>query len=306
VRIIKVSVIIPTFNAEKYIQNILENINSQDYEVIIIDSGSTDNTLNIVSNYQCKIIQIKKSEFNHGGTRNIAAKLSKGDIVVFLTQDAVPVDRSAIEKLIEPIIKNDYIGMVYGRQLPHQNAKLMGSFARIFNYPNKSCIKNLKDVEKLGIKTVFCSNSFSAYKKSIFEEVGMFPNHVILSEDTYVAAKMILAGYSIAYVAEAMVYHSHDYTILEEFKRYFDIGVFYGRENWILKNFSSAEGEGLKFVKEQAKFLLKNYAIHLYPELIIRNIAKYIGYRMGLNEKKIPLELKRKLSMHKGYWDKNH
>jgi len=285
VEIINISVIIPTFNAEKYIQNILENIISQDYEVIIIDSGSTDRTLNIVSNYQCEIIQIKKEEFNHGGTRNKAAMLAQGDIIVFLTQDAIPVESSAIEKLIEPIIKNEYIGMAYGRQLPHKNAKLMGSFARIFNYPNKSCVKNIKDVEKLGIKTVFCSNSFSAYKKSVLEEVGMFPSHVILSEDTYVAAKMILAGYSIAYVAEAMVYHSHDYTILEEFKRYFDIGVFYGREKWILENFSSAEGEGVKFVKEQAKFLLKNNAVHLYPELVVRNIAKYIGCQHRL---KIP------------------
>ena len=79
----------------------------------------------------------------------------------------------------------------------------------------------------------------------------------------------ILSGYTLAYVGEAKVYHSHSYTVWEEFKRYFDIGVFHQRENWILNSFGKAEGEGAKYVKSELKFLLKNNAWYLVPEWFI-------------------------------------
>lgn len=302
----KVSIIIPTLNAEKDLKmniELLKKYNKREgFEVIIVDSESLDNTVKLARDSEFEVLNIKKSEFNHGGTRNLAVNKSKGSIIVFLTQDAILKDENSIDNLIRPLIENKDIGMSYGRQLPHLNAKVMGAFARIHNYPEISSVKSIKEKEVYGIKTVFCSNSFSAYNTKVFQEVGMFPNNVILSEDTYVCSKMLKRNYKVAYVGDACVYHSHDYTIKEEFKRYFDIGVFYGRESWILEEFSKAEKEGITFVIEQGKYLLKNKNGHLILELVVRNAMKYLGYRLGLSEKKIPISFKRKLSMHKGYW----
>jgi rhamnosyltransferase len=303
----KLSIIIPTYNPGILIRNIFETIKSYsqrlDSEIIIIDSSSTDGSLDFLEKENVKVIRIPKSEFNHGGTRNKAAHLAKGDILVYLTQDAIPVDSHSIEKLIKPLVEDTKIGMAYGRQLPHANADFFGAFARNFNYPEESQIKTLKDVNKLGIKTVFVSNSFAAYRKEYLMEVGGFPTNTILSEDTYVAARMLKKGWAIAYVAEAQVYHSHNYTIIEEFKRYFDIGVFYGREKWILKEFAQAEGEGAKFVLEQLRAIIKEKKYYLIPSFFARNAMKFLGYRLGIYEKIIPLSMKKKISMHKQFWN---
>ncbi|KAF6512385.1 O antigen biosynthesis rhamnosyltransferase rfbN [Geobacillus stearothermophilus] len=303
----RLSIIIPTYNPGILIRNIFETIKpySQrlDSEIIVIDSSSTDGSLGFLEKENVKVIRIPKSEFNHGGTRNKAAHLAKGDILVYLTQDAIPVDSHSIEKLIKPLLENTKIGMAYGRQLPRADADFFGAFARKFNYPEESQIKTLKDVNKLGIKTVFVSNSFAAYRKEYLMEVGGFPTNTILSEDTYVAARMLKKGLAIAYVAEAQVYHSHNYTIIEEFKRYFDIGVFYGRENWILKEFAKAEGEGAKFAVEQLRAIIKEKKYYLIPPFFIRNAMKFLGYRLGIYEKIIPLTVKKKISMHKQFWD---
>ncbi|UYV54090.1 glycosyltransferase family 2 protein [Priestia megaterium] len=305
-----VSIVIPTYNPGKefkvLIRNLLENLRhlQEETEIIIIDSCSSDGSLDFIENEKIKIIKIKKSEFNHGGTRNLGANIAKGEILVFVTQDALPTSNYAIKKLIEPLLKNDLIGMTYGRQLPHPNADYFGSFARKFNYPTESSIKTKSDKHKLGIKTVFVSNSFAAYKKEILmSKIGGFPKDTILSEDTYVAAKMVKNGYSIAYTGEAEVYHSHSYTIWQEFNRYFDIGTFYGRENWILKEFSAAEREGNKFVVSQFKDILKSKKIHLIPSFFLRNLMKLIGYKLGIRENLLPVYIKKKISMHKQFWD---
>ncbi|WP_456364645.1 glycosyl transferase [Priestia aryabhattai] len=305
-----VSIIIPTYNPGKkfkvLIKKLLENLRhlQGEMEIIIIDSCSSDGSLDFIEDKKIKIIKIKKSEFNHGGTRNFGANIAKGEVLVFITQDALPANDYAIKKLIEPLLSNNSIGMTYGRQLPHPNADYFGSFARGFNYPTESSIKTKADKHKLGIKTVFVSNSFAAYNKEILlSKIGGFPKDTILSEDTYVAAKLIKSGYSIAYTGEAEVYHSHNYTIWQEFNRYFDIGTFYGRENWILKEFSAAEKEGNKFVITQLKDIWKSRRIYLFPSFFLRNSMKLIGYKLGIKENLLPVYIKKKISMHKQFWD---
>lgn len=301
-----VSVIIPTLNAEKYLPAILEKLRkylkSPTSEVIIIDSSSHDETVNVAQSYGANVIQIPRCEFNHGGTRNLAAKKARGDILVYLTQDALPVDETSIEKLIKPFYEYTDIGMAYGRQLPYPSTGFFGTFARYFNYGPQSQFKTLADVNRLGIKTVFASNSFAAYRREALELIGGFPTDVILGEDTYVAAKMIQSNLIVAYVAEAQVYHAHDYNIKDEFKRYFDIGVFHSREKWILDEFSKAESEGYNYVKEEFKYLLSQKKYYFIPAFIIRNASKYLGYKLGTFEEYIPLFIKKRLSMHKNYW----
>ena len=256
----KVSIIIPTFNAEKYLEKLLNGIQAQsikNYELIIIDSSSKDNTVKIAKEYTNNIIIIPQSEFDHGGTRTRAGQVAKGKILVYLTQDSLPFNDKSIENIIK-VFSNKDIAAAYGRQISYKETNPFGKHLRKFNYSETSYIRNRDDIKKFGLKTAFLSDSFAAYRKSSLEDIDWFKDGLILGEDTYVGAKMILKGYSLAYVSEAKVYHSHSYTVWQEFKRYFDIGVFHKSESWILEEFGKAEGEGIRFIKSEITYLLNH------------------------------------------------
>lgn len=299
-----VSVIIPTLNAEKHISHLLTQLYSQSIkpdEILVIDSSSDDKTVAIAESCGVKVITIDRKDFDHGGTRNLAAKQVRGDILAFLTQDAILAHPEALANLVA-CFDDPRVGASYGRQLPRPNANLIEAHARLFNYPPKSMVKSIADAPKLGIKTAFISNAFAAYRRTALMSVGSFPSNTILSEDTYVAAKMLLAGWKIAYCADAMVYHSHNYGFIEEFKRYFDIGVFHAREPWIRQAFGQAEGEGMRYVRSEFRYLWNENPM-LIPSAILRNMLKFISYKLGTIEQYLPIWLKRQLSMQKRFWD---
>lgn len=299
-----VSVIIPTYNAEFYLGKLLDKLIKQtlpNYELIIIDSSSQDKTVRLARKYTDKVIIIPASEFDHGGTRAKVAEIASGDILIYFTQDALPYDEYCLESILM-VFENKNVAAAYGRQLSYPETNLFGKHLRLFNYPDKTEFRNKDDIGKYGIKTAQLSNSFSAYRKSLLLEQGNFKDGLILGEDVYIGAKFILAGYTLAYIAEAKVYHSHNYTILEEFKRYFDIGVFHQCEKWILSSFGKAEGEGARYVKSELGFLLKNNAWYLVPEWLIRNGMKFLGYKLGKNYEKLPISLVKRLSMHSRWW----
>ncbi len=303
---IEISVIIPTYNAQHYLSTLLEKLRAQtvEFELLIIDSSSTDKTIDIAQKYTDHIIIIPQSEFDHGGTRTKAAKIASGEIIVFLTQDALPVDNDTIEKIVT-VFDDPDIGAAYGRQIPYPETSLFGKHLRSFNYPETSHRRNLQDKEKYGIKTVFLSDSFAAYRREALEKIDWIKDGLISSEDSYAGAMMLLAGYSLDYAAEAEVYHSHSYNIIQEFKRYFDIGVFYNNQEWILEKFGKAEGEGGKYVKSEFHYLLQNHAYLKVPEFFVRNGMKYFGYKLGQNYQHLPQSLITKISMHPLWWEKH-
>ena len=302
---IEISVIIPTYNAQHYFPKLLEKLKAQtvEFELLIIDSSSSDKTIEIAQKYTDRIITIPQSEFDHGGTRTKAAKIASGEIVVFLTQDALPVDTDTIEKIIA-VFNDPKIGAAYGRQIPYPETSIFGKHLRNFNYPETSHRRSLEDKEKYGIKTVFLSDSFAAYRREALEKIDWIKDGLISSEDSYAGAKMLLAGYTLAYTAEAKVYHSHSYSIIQEFKRYFDIGVFYNDQEWILEKFGKAEGEGGRYVKSEFHYLLQNHAYLRIPEFFTRNGMKYLGYKLGQNYQHLPQSLIEKISMHPFWWKK--
>jgi rhamnosyltransferase len=302
---IKTSVIIPTYNAEQYLPKLLEKLKAQTaaFELIIIDSSSSDKTLEIAQRYTDHIITIPQSEFDHGGTRTKAAKSASGEVIVFLTQDALPIDNNTIEKIVA-LFSTPEIGAAYGRQVPYPDTSIFGKHLRSFNYPETSHIRRYQDREKYGIKTIFLSDSFAAYRRKALEKIGWIKDGLISSEDSYAGAKMLLAGYTLAYAADAQVFHSHSYTLLQEFKRYFDIGVFYNTQSWILETFGTAEGEGGKYIKSELRFLFRHRAHLRLPEFFARNAMKYLGYKLGQNYHRLPENLITKLSMHPSWWAK--
>ena len=299
-----VSVIVPTYNASSYLPLLLTSLRgqTQPHELILIDSESDEETQRLLSSANANIVHIKKSEFNHGATRNLGLKLAMYDTVVFLTQDALPVSNKTLQQLVDMLYSQDSIAMAYGRQLPYSNTGVFGRFARIMNYPKQSLIKTRDMIPYMGIKTCSCSNSFAVYRKADLLAIGGFPTDTILGEDVSVAARFILQGKAVAYCAEAEVFHSHNYSLMEEFKRYFDIGVFHQEQKDVLNKFTQAETEGFKYIVEEWNYLRRNKHLDLVPEQIIRTIVKYLGYRLGRWEKHIPIYAKRKISMHSLFW----
>ena len=302
-----ISIIIPTYEASKHLGLLLESISSQtvkDFELIVIDSSSSDSTLDIAKSYNAKTTVIDQSEFDHGRTRTLAAEQAKGEILVYFTQDAKPCDRIAIEKLIKPIEEDDQVAAAYGRQLPAPDSTVFAQHLRLFNYPDKSQMRQLSDCYKLGIKTAFLSNSFAAYRRSDLAAIGYFKDGLIFGEDTYATAKMLLKGKKIAYAADAKVFHSHNYTICQDFRRYFDMGVFHRSEDWLLKEFGKAEGQGIKYIKSEITFLVKRKRFDLFPEFVLRILAKYLGYKLGDQNIYFPRCINKKFSINQQWWNK--
>ncbi len=300
-----VTVIIPTFNGEKELSSLLPALAHQniDFELLIIDSSSTDGTIPLAKKYADRVIRIPQVKFDHGGTRTLAAKEARGDILVFMTQDALPAHHDALQRLVHALKKQD-IGAVYGRQLPYPDTSVFGTHLRLFNYPEEaSYVRRFHDKEIYGIKTAFLSDSFAAYKKDALEEIGWFKDGLILGEDMHAAARLLMKGYGVAYCSEAKVYHAHSYSITEEFKRYFDTGVFHNNERWILDTYGHTKGEGGRYVRSEFKFLLSRYAYLHIPAFFIRNAAKYLGYKLGVNYHRLPKSWRQRLSMHPEWWN---
>lgn len=299
------ALILLTLNASKEIPSLFNAIakqTTQPNDILVIDSSSTDNTRELLSQYPAKVHIIPKNTFDHGGTRQLGVQLIDADIYLFLTQDAIPAHPECFENMIQALLQNDSIGCAFGRQIPHVNANPLSRHARLFNYPPQSIVKNYEDKKKYGVKTYFNSNSFAAYKKTALQKVGGFPSYLMLGEDNYVAAKMLMQGYSVHYTADACVYHSHNFNLLQEFHRYFSIGISHRDAHWLIEEFGTANSEGFRFILSELNFLIKNRQVHWIFKMIPSTLIKYVGYKLGLNEKKIPLFIKKRWGINPNYW----
>lgn len=300
----RIACIVPTYNGRNDLARLLDSLQKQtaSFDLFVVDSSSSDGTDELARSRVENVVTIPCSQFNHGGTRQMMVSRNPGyDIYVFLTQDAYLEDVDAIEHLVAPF-EDERVGAVCGRQLPHKDASPLAEHARLFNYAVTSVVKSFDDAPLMGIKTAFMSNSFAAYRGASLLAEGGFPEHVIFAEDMYVAAKMLLGGWKVAYAGNASCRHSHNYSLQEEFHRYFDMGVFHAREPWIRERFGGAGGEGLRYVKSELKFLGLS-RLYLWPSAIFRNACKLLAYKLGQKEQGMSLGLKKKLGMYKRYWD---
>lgn len=300
----KVACIVPTRNGGNDLRALFSSLKNQkqSFDLYVVDSESTDDSVEQAYSAGADVLKIPAEEFDHGGTRQlIINKLVGYDVCVFLTQDAELATPYSLAKLVEPF-QDRNVGATYGRQLPKENATPFAAFLRHFNYPGHSIRQSLASIPFLGMKTVFLSNSFAAYRRRALQEVGGFPEKVILGEDVYAAACLVSAGWEVAYIADAECFHSHNYSIFQEWRRYFDIGVFHSDESWILERFGSVGGEGRRFVIEELRYLSSEHKNLLLASLI-RNAGKFISYQLGKRERFLPCWVKRRLAMHSKYWN---
>jgi rhamnosyltransferase len=270
------AIVIPTLNAAskwpKFASGLLTCLNP--WQVLVIDSSSTDGTAELARSAGFRVYSRSRSAFKHGETRQIALELvPDADRFVYLTQDAILAD--AADALLDAF-ESPEAGVAYERQLPRHGAEPLQSDSRLFNYPAQSVVCNFASRKQFGLKTIFISDSFAAYRRSALEAIGGFAGDVIFGEDTIAAAMLLMAGCKLAYVAEARVYHSHSYTPRQEFKRYFDIGVLHARQADLLAHFGRAGGEGFRFVRSELGYFWPRQWF-LWPSALLGTALKLIS-----------------------------
>lgn len=300
----RISVVIPVLNAGSHLDALLPALKAQGLDpaqFLIVDSQSDDGSPARFRQFGATVEEIDRRSFNHGGTRQQAVEMRpEADIVVMMTQDAIPQGSDTVSRLVSAFA-DPKVGMAYGRQLPRRVARGIERHARLTNYPPQSETRAIEDRERVGVKTIFCSDSFAAYRTTALASVGGFPEDAFFAEDQLVAGRMLIEGWRIAYRGDAEVVHSHGYTIAEEFRRYFDVGVFHGRNRWLIDTFGAAEGEGLRFIRSELAYLARHDPVQL-PSAITRTFAKYAGYKIGAREAKLSNRWKQRLSMQPFYW----
>ncbi len=273
-----VAVIIPTYNAGVKFLDLLNSLDNQDIKFsqkIVIDSSSTDNSVELANDYGFEVLSIDKKDFNHGlsrdkAIRHVLSKDSSIEFVLLLTQDVVFKTTDTVSKLLA-VFKDRKVSAGYGRQLTDSNSSLLERSSRKFNYPEVSMIKTIDDINCLGIYTAFLSNSFAMYRVSDYLSMGGFSD-TNFGEDMLLAGKMILDGRHIAYVSDAKVVHSHPYSIKLEYERGASISKMHLSNSWLLEKFGSAEARGNK--------LLFSVKFYLIPLLILEALPKYFGYKL--------------------------
>ncbi|WP_252237137.1 glycosyltransferase [Clostridium sp. ZBS17] len=281
----KISIICPLYNAENYIYNLNNNIltqgvdSEQELEILYILTKSNDNSENILKELNCKYWVIEIKDFSHSKTREMMVSFASGDIIVFISQDVKMKNKLWLKNLVTPII-NEECEASFSRQICENNN--IEKYTREKNYPEESRIVSKKDIGKYGLLTFFYSDASSAVNAKIYREINAYDGKDMpTNEDMYFAHKLIHAGYRIKYCADSEVYHSHDFTFKQLYNRYYDTGVFF-KENSYLMKYKGIES-GFTLAKYVFKRALKERNIKvifsLLPNFGIRYIAMKIGQK---------------------------
>jgi rhamnosyltransferase len=279
----RVALIIPTWNAASHWEALVNGIRQQSLkpdEVVVIDSSSNDGTADRARAAGFRVTEIDQAAFRHGGTRQAAALSVPGaDILIYLTQDARPHGADSFRNLVSAF-RDPVVGAAYGRQLPRHYASAIEAHARLFNYPASSRVRSWETRTTLGFKSIFFSNTFGAFRRCALMSIGGFSADASFGEDTLAVAHLHRAGWRTAYVADALVEHSHAYSLRDEFRRNFEIGRLHEREHWLLREFGSAAGEGRRFVASELRYLLRHGPLRI-PSALLRTMVKYAAYQAG-------------------------
>ena len=300
-----VDVIIPAYHPGKEFATLIKRLEKQSVPIHRIIVMNTEESMwnkewEKLSDVM-EIHHLAKSEFDHGGTRAQAAELSDADVMIFMTQDAMPADRELLAELLKALEQDENIAAAYARQLPNAECSFVERYTRAFNYPDRSVVKTKKDMDQYGIKTFFCSNVCAAYKKDIYQKQGGFVRRTIFNEDMIYAGGLIQAGYGIAYAAEAKVIHSHNYNCMQQFHRNFDLGVSQAEHPEIFEGVP-AEGDGMRIVKKTLSHLVRSGKIWLIPGFVMQCAGKYAGYLAGKNFRRLPKKFVLWCTMSPNYW----
>lgn len=299
-----IDVVIPAYKPGPKFIKLMERLAQQDTpvrKVIVVNTEEkywSERLLDEMGTEAAALLEvhhITKSEFDHGHTRNVGVSYSDADVVILMTDDAIAADNRLVSELIKAF-EDPLVGASYARQLAAEDSTIAEKFSREFNYPDIPHKKSAADIDRLGIKTFFCSNVCAAYKRDIFVKLGGFVDLAIFNEDMVYAAKLIDNGYSICYCNKARVIHSHRLTNREQMRRNFDLAVSQAMHPEVFDRVSS-ESEGIRFVlKAMGYFTRAGRPFAIIP-FMITTVNKYYGFKMGRNYKNLSHEKIMKLTM---------
>lgn len=300
------SIIILTKNGGELFKDVLAGLFACDgifeAELLVIDSGSNDKTLEYAATYpQIRIHRIQPSEFGHGKTRNLGARMTTRPIITYLVQDATPAEPDFLARLAAPLIEEGFAA-VCGRQLPRP---WTNQIERVFlnrTYPDRREVRAHEDGRRLGIRSFFFSNVCSAMRRDVWESIP-FDESVIMSEDQLWAKQVVMAGERILYEPRATVFHSHNYRLKEVFKRNFDSGL--SLTGIAEDTFAEMASYEIRHLISCAKELARGDAWWWIPYLFVYEVTRAIAFTAGQRAHLLPRWIKRKLSLHKYHWEDN-
>lgn len=300
----EVDVLIPVYRPDGKLTELLKRLKMQNYpihRVILMNTEEKHFPTELTGIWdRVEVYHLAKEEFDHGGTRDRGVRMSTADLVVCMTQDAMPADETLIEELVKPF-DDPKVWAAYARQLPNEKCREVEKYTRSFNYPEQSMVKTKEDLDRLGIKTFFCSNVCAAWRREKYLELGGFVKHTIFNEDMILAGTMIKQGGKIAYCAKAKVIHSHNYSAFQQFHRNFDLAVSQTMYPEVFGGIRS-ESEGIKLVKKSLSYCIKIGKPWLMIQVVTQSAGKLLGYKMGQRYRSLPMWLILRCTMSPSFW----
>lgn len=297
-------VLIPLYRPGGELRALLEKLQAQSVPVRRIILMNTEKSFfpdGIEGIYKnVEVHHLTKAEFDHGGTRDKGIHMSKADVVICMTQDAMPADIHLIENLLKPF-SDETVWAAYARQLPAKDCQEVERYTRQFNYPEKSRIKGKEDLPELGIKTFFCSNVCAAWRRERYLEYGGFVKRTIFNEDMIFAGTLIQHGGRIAYCADAEVIHSHNYSAVQQFHRNFDLAVSQTMHPEVFGGIRS-ESEGIRLVKKSLRYCFQIRKPWLCIRVVTQSAGKLLGYKLGQRYEKLPAKVILWCTMNRAFW----
>ncbi len=297
-----VSVVIPVLNAEAYLDRLLAALFSQKpaapAEIVLVDSNSQDRTREIAAKFPAVRV-VPAGKFTHGGARNLGAREAKGDIVVLMTQDALPQDETWLAKLLAPLA-DPKVAATYSRQTPYPDANPMERYFLFTHFPPGDAVRREQREGDLGLGNVFFSNVAAAIRRDLLLKFP-FDEKIIMSEDQQLSRDLIKAGYTVVYQPESVVIHSHNYSLPICFRRYFD-SIYSLTQIFPKHDMGESASMGFRYLFREVWHMARHYPAWL-PYYLCYTACKSAGTLMGHFAGRMPRAWAKKMSLHRYYWD---
>jgi rhamnosyltransferase len=301
-----ISVVIPVKNGGSDLVRCLEAIASQriddTVEVVIVDSGSKDGSAGRAKRFGARVHEIPPSEFHHGRTRNLGARLATGDVLVFTSQDAYAASDLWLADLTAPFRNDHSLAGAYGRQLPHDDATPPERYFLDFLYGQKPRVQRLEHGKTLTFEVTLFSNVNASIPRRVWEKYP-FSEDIVMSEDQEWSRRVLLAGLVLVYEPRAAVYHSHAYTVTGAMRRFFDSGVSAER-SYVAGSASKTAlwRAAARYARGEVSWLWTTGQRRWIPYAAVYELAKFTGLQLGRRHRILPAGVKSRLSQYPGYW----
>lgn len=300
-----ISIVIPVKDGGEELRRCLWGIDRQrvdeEVEVVVVDSASRDGSAELARAMGARVHSIAAADFNHGGTRNLGVSLARGEIVVFTSQDAYAPDADWLARLTAPVRSGAAAG-AYGRQLAHEGASAAERYFLDFLYGPVSRVQRAAGPDELTMDTTLFSNVNAAVRTDLLR-AAPFAEDIIMSEDQEWSRRVLLDGAALAYVSEAVVRHSHAYTLRAAFRRFFDSGVS-SEQAYMAGGAPAAEvlrTRALAYARGELAWLWREEPSAI-PYALLYEGAKFAGLQLGVHHGRLPAWVRPRLSALPAWW----